>query len=316
MAIQNRRGDYNDYMPAKMLPGEFGITLEHDPRAVDGKGIHIAFAPGDDKTIMTFEDAEGMIEDATVIAIEGSVERATEEAKAWAHGNGFETVDTFDGDGTTKSFTLKYTPSSIVSVHVGESVITSYTVSGNVITFTTAPVSGSANIIVTYDVTNSTDNAKYYKEQAASSASSASTYASNASASASEASAQAGNASSYASAAESSASAAEGSVSEASGYASSASGYASSASAQATEAANQRKNSEAWAVGQKDGVDVPSSESQYHNNSKYWAEQAAAAAAIFDEFAYYDPADESIVFLSNEFVSYDAADESINISIR
>ena len=308
MAIQNRRGDYNDYMPAKMLPGEFGITLEHDPRAVDGKGIHIAFAPGDDKTIMTFEDAEGMIEDATVIAIEGSVERATEEAKAWAHGNGFETVDTFDGDGTTESFTLKYTPTSIVSVRVGESVITSYTVSGNVITFTTAPVSGGANIIVTYDVTNSTDNAKYYKEQAASSASSASTYASNASSSASSAATQAGNAAD-------SATAAAGSASAASGYASSASGYSSSASAQATEAANQRRDSEAWAVGKKDGIDVPSSESQYHNNSKYWAEQAATSAAILEEFAYYDPEDESIVFRSNEFVSYDVADESINISI-
>lgn len=152
------------------------------------------------------------------------------------------------------------------------------------------------------------NNAKYYKEQAASSASSASTYASNASSSASAAATQADNAAD-------SATAAAGSASEASGHASSAAGYASSASAQATEAANQRRDSEAWAVGKKDGIDVPSSESQYHNNSKYWAEQAATSAAILEEFAYYDPEDESIVFRSNEFVSYDVADESINISI-
>ena len=35
-------------------------------------------------------------------------------------------------------------------------------------------------------------------------------------------------------------------------------------------------NAEAWAVGQRGGVDVPSTDQTYHNNSKYYAEQAAA----------------------------------------
>lgn len=35
---------------------------------------------------------------------------------------------------------------------------------------------------------------------------------------------------------------------------------------------------EAWAVGQRDGVDVPSTDETYHNNSKYYAEAAEAAA--------------------------------------
>lgn len=36
--------------------------------------------------------------------------------------------------------------------------------------------------------------------------------------------------------------------------------------------------SEAYAVGQKDGVDVPSSDPAYHNNSKYYAQQAESSA--------------------------------------
>lgn len=36
------------------------------------------------------------------------------------------------------------------------------------------------------------------------------------------------------------------------------------------------KTSEAWAVGQRGGVDVPSTDPAYENNAKYWAEQSAA----------------------------------------
>ena len=36
--------------------------------------------------------------------------------------------------------------------------------------------------------------------------------------------------------------------------------------------------SEAWAVGERDGEDVPSSDPAYHNNSKYYKEQAATSA--------------------------------------
>lgn len=38
-------------------------------------------------------------------------------------------------------------------------------------------------------------------------------------------------------------------------------------------------NSEAWAKGTKDGVEVGSSEPQYHNNSKYYSEQASSSAS-------------------------------------
>ena len=40
-----------------------------------------------------------------------------------------------------------------------------------------------------------------------------------------------------------------------------------------------KEDSEAWAKGTKDGTPVPSTADQYHNNSKWWAEQAAYWAA-------------------------------------
>lgn len=39
------------------------------------------------------------------------------------------------------------------------------------------------------------------------------------------------------------------------------------------------KNAEAWAVGQRGGVDVPSTDPTYHNNAKYYAQQTAADAS-------------------------------------
>ena len=57
----------------------------------------------------------------------------------------------------------------------------------------------------------------------------------------------------------------------------SAQAYANSASGSATTAGNQALEAEAWADGQKNGVDVPSTAQQYHNNAKYWAEQAQQA---------------------------------------
>lgn len=89
MAIQTRRGDYADYDASKMLPAEFATMLQNDPRAVDGKALHVAFGPGVDKTLMTFEDADSMISEAVNTAVEEATEDAEEfaqESEAWAVG--------------------------------------------------------------------------------------------------------------------------------------------------------------------------------------------------------------------------------------
>ena len=51
---------------------------------------------------------------------------------------------------------------------------------------------------------------------------------------------------------------------------------ANSASGSATAADGSAEDSEAWAVGTRDGVPVPSSDPAYNNNSKYWATQGGA----------------------------------------
>lgn len=50
MAIQNRRGAYNNYDPNKMVSGEFAV-------ATDEQKLFIAFAPGLSKRILTEDDA-------------------------------------------------------------------------------------------------------------------------------------------------------------------------------------------------------------------------------------------------------------------
>ena len=45
------------------------------------------------------------------------------------------------------------------------------------------------------------------------------------------------------------------------------------------------KNAEAWAVGQRGGVDVGSSDPTYHNNSKYYAQQASGSQSAASGYA-------------------------------
>jgi len=64
-------------------------------------------------------------------------------------------LDTFNGDDSTTQFTLTQSPgsASAIDVHVGSIYQTpgsGYTVSGNVITFTSAPPTGTNNIVVVH----------------------------------------------------------------------------------------------------------------------------------------------------------------------
>jgi len=56
-----------------------------------------------------------------------------------------------------------------------------------------------------------------------------------------------------------------------------------------TNAATSESNSEAWAVGQRGGQDVPSTDPTYENNSKYYAEQSG------EYWGYIDAAVQHIV---------------------
>lgn len=65
MAIQTRRGAYDDFDPAKMLPGELATVTSGDPGADDGRSVYACFAAGDVKRMATYEDMQENISQVT-----------------------------------------------------------------------------------------------------------------------------------------------------------------------------------------------------------------------------------------------------------
>ena len=68
MAIQNRRGDYSDFDPAKMVPGEFAVVQNGDPDGTDGEAVYIAFQAGKVKRLATHDEVLSYNEDAKLAA--------------------------------------------------------------------------------------------------------------------------------------------------------------------------------------------------------------------------------------------------------
>lgn len=65
MAIQSRRGEYGNFDPAKMLPGEWACVLADDPKVSDGKSVFICFSAGNVKRMATYEDMVAQFGDMT-----------------------------------------------------------------------------------------------------------------------------------------------------------------------------------------------------------------------------------------------------------
>jgi len=139
---------------------------------------------------------------------------------------------------------------------------------------TSAATSASTAIDAITTISNYASSASDAADDAATSETNASTSADNAAKSAS-------NASTYASNASTSADNAAKSASNAARSETNASGYSAAAANNATAAASNADAAEAWAVGTIDGEDVGSDADQYHNNAKYYAEQAGQAANDF-----------------------------------
>jgi hypothetical protein len=174
-----------------------------------------------------------------------------------------------------------------------------------------------------------TDNSKYYANEAHNSKMNAATSESAAALSETNAATSETNAAASESAA--AISALNAATSETNAYNSetnaaisetNASNSASSASSSETNAANSAssaegysEDSEAWAWGKRNGVDVPPTDPAYHNNAKYWADAASGAAgggvtsfntrsgAVVPETGDY--AANQISFSDSEFVATD-----------
>ena len=65
MAIQNRRGAYQDFKPEKLLEGEWATVTSGDPKASDGRGTYICYGGGVVKRMATYEDMMDYIHEAT-----------------------------------------------------------------------------------------------------------------------------------------------------------------------------------------------------------------------------------------------------------
>lgn len=78
--IQNRRGQYIDFDPSKLLPGEFAIVQTGDPNTADGKAIYIGVTAGNVKQIVTLDELQSEIETALNEALPQAVEEAQDAA--------------------------------------------------------------------------------------------------------------------------------------------------------------------------------------------------------------------------------------------
>lgn len=97
--ILMRRGNFADFVPEKLKPGEWAVVLNGDPNVADGRAIYHCFASGSVKRIATIEDMESAFEemaDSLVDQITEDVESATNaanQAAQYANNAGEEAYD-------------------------------------------------------------------------------------------------------------------------------------------------------------------------------------------------------------------------------
>ena len=82
MAIQMRRGKFTNFIPSKLLPGEYAVVQGDDPSVRDGRSVYMAFAAGVVKRLATYEDMVENVSSALVDAIGDAADRLTERAEA------------------------------------------------------------------------------------------------------------------------------------------------------------------------------------------------------------------------------------------
>ena len=85
---------------------------------------------------------------------------------------------------------------------------------------------------------------------------------------------------------------------------------ANSASGSATAADGSAEDSEAWAVGTRDGVPVPSSDPAYENNSKYWAQHTSASFAGLSDTDINSPQNGQVPVYNSTSQKWENADQS------
>lgn len=65
MAIQHRRGQFVNFDPSRLVPGEWAVVLEGDNNAGDGQTVYICFSPGRVKRVAFIEDVAQIVANLT-----------------------------------------------------------------------------------------------------------------------------------------------------------------------------------------------------------------------------------------------------------
>jgi len=134
-------GDYTHWLGASLYEGGYNII---GPAIVNNE----RYANEDNDGLFWNRSAgNASISDPTVVASFSSL--ASWESRT----GGVSLTEQFSGNGATVDFTMIYRGTTISSVTVGgveQTDPTDYSVSGQVITFVSAPASGTNNIVVTY----------------------------------------------------------------------------------------------------------------------------------------------------------------------
>lgn len=89
MAIQNRRGQYTNFNPANLVPGEFAVVQSGDPSGTDGYAVYMCFTSGVSKRIILNEDLTAALTDVVgdVSAIVGNLGDTYSASSTYAVGD-------------------------------------------------------------------------------------------------------------------------------------------------------------------------------------------------------------------------------------
>lgn len=132
MAIQNRRGSFEDFNPAELLAGELAVVQEGDTASTTGRSLYVCFEPGVVKRIADYEDIQDEIQEAAeqyisdISTVASSARTATADAvAATADANAAAEAawEAAGSDISNKTVTFS-TPASPADLATGESLQT------------------------------------------------------------------------------------------------------------------------------------------------------------------------------------------------
>lgn len=135
MAIQQRRGNYTDFKPNKMVPAEIAVVQSGDPVGSNGQAVYVAFQAGTVKRLATHEDIQAEITSATSEIAE---ELASEIESAVADDvTAAQTAATNASNSATTATEQAQTATQAVST-IGNQISSAFvekTASGGIVTF-------------------------------------------------------------------------------------------------------------------------------------------------------------------------------------